>query len=441
MKKIAIIKEKIDCFNKTISVQGDKSLSIRWALIASQALGISRAYNLLESEDVKSTLKALSKLGIKINYKKNYYEIYGNGLNGFSFSNNTVIDAQNSGTLARLILGVLAKSNNTIILKGDSSLARRDFSRVIKPLNYFGVKIKSNKNKLPIKTKGTKFLRPIYYEELKGSAQVKSCIMLAALNSPGITKIKCVPSRDHTERFFKHIKIPFKKTKKNGFEIIEIKGQKQYQSLNYRIPGDISSAAFFIVLTLLSKNSKILIKNLNVNKSRTGIIEILNIMNAKIKLKNKRIYKSEDIADVYVESSSSLKSINCPKTLNSKAIDEFLLIFLACAKAKGVSYFKNIGELRHKECDRLKFAAKFLKMIGIKSVETKDSLKIYGNPNLSLNGEYEIKNFQKDHRVCMLSFIGALTLGGKWKIKDIESINTSFPKFIDIIKKIGAKIN
>ena len=143
MKKIAIIKEKIDCFNKTISVQGDKSISIRWALIASQALGISRAYNLLESEDVKSTLKALSKLGIKINYKKNYHEIYGNGLNGFSFSNNTVIDAQNSGTLARLILGVLAKSNNTIILKGDSSLARRDFSRVIKPLNYFGVKIKS----------------------------------------------------------------------------------------------------------------------------------------------------------------------------------------------------------------------------------------------------------------------------------------------------------
>ena len=441
MKKTALIKKKIDCFNKTISVQGDKSLSIRCALIASQALGVSKVYNLLESEDVKSTLKALSRLGIKIIYKKNYYEIYGNGLNGFSFSNNTVVNAQNSGTLARLILGVLAKSNNSVILKGDNSLARRDFSRVIKPLNYFGVKIKSNNNKLPIKTKGTEFLKPIFYEELKGSAQVKSCIMLAALNSPGITKIKCVPSRDHTERFFNHIKVPIKKTRKKGFDIIEVKGQKQYRSFNYKIPGDISSAAFFIVLTLLSKDSKILIKNLNVNKSRTGIIDILNRMNAKIKLKNRRVYKSEDIADIYVESSRSLKSINCPKIFNSRAIDEFLLIFLACAKAKGISYFKNIGELRHKECDRLKFAAKFLKMIGIKSIETKDSLKIYGNPNLSLNGEYEIKNYEKDHRVCMLSFIGALTLGGKWKIKDIDSINTSFPKFVDIIKKVGAKIN
>ena len=440
MKKIVIINEKINSFNKTIYVQGDKSLSIRWALIASQALGKSKAYNLLASEDVLNTLKVLRKLGIKINKKKNYYEILGNGLNSFSFKNNTIINAQNSGTLARLILGVLAKSENSVILKGDKSLSKRDFSRVIKPLNYFGVKIKSSNNRLPLKTYGTNYLRPIFYKELKGSAQVKSCIMLAALNCPGVTKIECLPSRDHTERFFKYIKVPIKKIKKKKFDVIEVKGQKQYNSFNYRIPGDISSSAFFIVLTILSKNSKILIKNVNINKSRTGIVDILKKMNAKIYFKNKRSNQSEDIADIYVESSNSLKSINCPTSFNSRTIDEFLLVFLVCAKANGISYFKNIGELRHKECDRLKFASKFLKMIGIKSKETKDSLKIYGNPNLDLKKKYEIKNFDKDHRVCMLSFVAALTLGGSWKINDVDSIKTSFPKFVKIIKKIGAKI-
>ncbi len=441
MKKTAIIKDKLITFNKIIKVQGDKSLSIRWALIASQAIGISRAYNLLESEDVKNTLKVLNKLGIKIKNKNNYYEIFGNGLNSFNYKNNTIINAQNSGTLARLILGVLARSENYIILKGDKSLSNRDFSRVIKPLNHFGVKIKSNNNKLPLKMNGNKFLKPIYYEENKGSAQVKSCIMLAALNSPGITKIKCIPSRDHTERMFKYIKIPIIKTKKKKFDIIKITGQKQYKSFNYRIPGDISSSAFFIALTLLSKDSKILIKNVNINKSRTGIIDIFNKMNAKIKFKNKKIYQSEEVADIYVKSSSKLKAINCPTSFNSRSIDEFLLIFLVAAKANGISYFKKIEELRHKESDRLKFTSKFLKMIGIKSIETKNSLKIYGNPNLSLNGKYEVKNFQKDHRVCMLSFVAALTLGGKWKINDIDSINTSFPKFIDTIKKIGAIVN
>jgi len=441
MNRTVIIKEKIFSFNKKITVQGDKSLSIRWALIASQALGVSRAYNLLDSEDVKNTLKILKKLGVKVKNKKNYHEIIGTGLNSFYYKNNTVIDAGNSGTLARLILGILAKSENSFTLKGDKSLSKRDFSRVIKPLNFFGVKLNSKNNKLPIQMRGNKFLKPIYYEEHKGSAQVKSCIMFAALNTPGITRIKCIPSRDHTERFFKYINIPIKKLKKGKFDIIEIKGQKQFKSFNYRIPGDISSGAFFIVLTLLSKNSKILIKNVNINKSRTGIIDILNKMNAKIKFKNKRIYQSEEVADIYVKSCNKLKPINCPKSLNSRSIDEFLLIFLVCAKAKGMSYFKNIEELRHKECDRLKFASKFLKMIGIKSIETKNSLKIYGNPNLSLNGNYEIKNFEKDHRVCMLSFIAALTLGGKWKINDTDSINTSFPKFIDIIKKVGGKIN
>jgi len=440
MKNILLINNKINKFDKKISISGDKSLSIRWALMSAQALGKSRAYNLLDSEDVNNSLIALKKLGVKIIKNKKFCEIFGKGLNGFSFKENTIINAQNSGTFARLILGLLARTEKNVILKGDKSLSNRDFLRVIKPLSLFGVKISSKKYKLPIKIRGTKYLRPINYEELKGSAQIKSCIMLAALNTPGTTKIKCIPSRDHTERLFKHLKLKIKIKQNHKYQIIQIEGGKQYDALNYNIPGDISSASFFIVLTLLSKNSKLIIKNINVNKSRTGIIDILKKMNAKIKVKNKKKYKGEELADIYVESTKNLKSIKCPKEMNSRAIDELPLIFLVCAKAKGTSYFKSIGELRHKESDRLKLSANFLKMIGVKVKSTSDSLKIFGIPELEAKKNYIIKNFMKDHRIFMLSCVTALVLGGKWKIHNKNSINSSFPNFLKILKQLGANL-
>ncbi len=436
------ISNKINKFNCTINnISGDKSLSIRWALMASQAVGKSKAFNILNSEDVNNALMSLKKLGIKIKIKNNYCEIFGKGLNGFSYKKNTTIDAGNSGTFARLIMGVLASSNNSVIIKGDKSLSSRDFGRVIKPLNLFGVKINSKKNKLPLKIKGNSFLRPIYYFEEKGSAQVKSCIMLSALNTFGETTIKCKKSRDHTEKLFKYLKLPIKIYKNKNFEIIKIKGKKQYKGFDYKIPGDISSASFFIALTLLGNNSKILLKNINVNKSRTGILDILKKMNAKVKLKNKKIYNGESVADISISSANKLKSINCPTNYNSRCIDEFLIIFLICAKAKGVSYFRNLKELRNKESDRLKISINFLKMIGIKVVSKSNNLKIYGNPNLKLKKSYLVKNFKKDHRVFMMSCVAALTLGGKWKILDKDSINSSFPKFLKILKNIGAKIN
>jgi 3-phosphoshikimate 1-carboxyvinyltransferase len=441
MKKYVLINGKIKKFKKKITVSADKSLSIRWVLMAAQAVGKSIAYNLLNSEDVNNALIAVKKLGVKVIKKKNLCQINGVGLNGFSLKNNTIIDAGNSGTLARLIFGVLAKSNKTIILKGDKSLSKRDFSRVIKPLKKFGLIFKSNKNNLPLKFKGTNYLTPIKYKELKGSAQVKSCILLAALNTPGKTIIRCFPSRDHTERLFKFLNLPIKIKKNKKYEIIELRGQKQFSGFNYRIPGDISSSAFFIVLTLLSKNSEIKIKNININKSRTGIIEILKKMNAKIKLKNKKIYNGEEVSDIVIKSSKNLKSINCPTEMNSRSIDELIIIFLVCAKANGISYFKNIQELRHKESDRLKLSANFLKMIGVEVEETLSTLKIHGNPNLELNKNYIVKNFMKDHRVFMMACIAALTLGGKWKIHDPDSIKTSFPKFLSILQSVGAKIN
>ncbi len=335
----------------------------------------------------------------------------------------------------------MAGSQKPVILKGDKSLSSRDFERVIKPLNLFGAKIISNKGKLPITLTGSKFLRPINFLEKRGSAQVKSCILLAALNTYGETIIKCKKSRDHTEKLYKYLKLPIKIFKKKNTEIIKIKGKNQYKGFDYKIPGDISSASFFIALTLLSKESKIILKNINVNRSRTGILDILKKMNAKIVLKNKKIYNGEPIADIVVNSVKKLKAIRCPSHLNSRTIDEFLIIFLICAKAQGISYFRNLNELKHKESDRLKVAVNFLKMIGIKVISKTDNLKIYGNPKLNLKNKYNVKNFNKDHRVFMMACIAALTLGGEWKINDKDSINSSFPEFLKIIKKVGGEIN
>ena len=441
MKNYIIIKKKIKKFNNAINVSGDKSISIRCVLLASQGIGSSKIYNLLESEDVINSLKSIKKLGINYKKKSNYYLIKGLGPNGFNTNKKISLNAGNSGTFARLILGLLVNSNNEIKIVGDKSLSIRDFSRVTEPLKKFGANISSNKNNLPVKINGTDFLRPINYEEKLGSAQCKSAVILAAIKTPGITKIKARKSRDHTELLLKNLGFPIKVNRKKNFDFIEINGQNNFKGFEYTVPGDISSSAFFLVLTLLSKESKLKIKNVNVNKSRTGIIKILNMMNANILLKNKKIYKGEAVSDIYIKSKNNLKGIKCPKSLNSSAIDEFLLIFLVAAKSKGISSFKNLTELNKKESPRLDIAVNFLRKIGIKVKRNNDDIKIYGNSKLELNGEFIINNFKKDHRVFMMSCIAALTLGGKWKIYDKDSINSSFPKFLKLIKKLGAKIN
>ena len=404
-------------------------------------MGTSKISNLLESEDVLNTLKAIKKLGINYIKRKNVYIIQGYGLNGYDIRKATTINAGNSGTLARLILGLLVKSKKKIRLIGDKSLSKRDFSRVIKPLKLFGVNIKSNNNVLPIEIFGTDFLRPIIYEEKIGSAQVKSCIIFSAINTPGISIIKSKKSRNHTELMLKFLGYPIKVLNKKDYDIISIEGLKQFKGFNYKIPGDISSASFFIVLTLLSHKSKIVIENVNVNRSRLGIVSILNKMGAKIKLRNRSNYNGEIIADIHVKSVENFNGIICPSKLNSTAIDEFLIIFLVAARAKGISKFKDLGEMNKKESKRLDLAVKFLKLIGIKIERDKDDIKIHGNPNLSLSKSFVMKNFLKDHRIFFLSCITALTLGGKWKINDKDSINSSFPDFLKTLKIIGAKIN
>ena len=435
------IKKKIKPFSKNIEVPGDKSLSIRCVLLASQAIGTSKIYNLLESEDVINSLLSIKKLGIKFKKTDNHYKIYGYGLNGFKTNKKIKINAGNSGTLARLISGLLINSKKKITITGDRSLSKRDFSRITEPLKNFGANINSKNKKLPVEISGSEFLRPINYFEKLGSAQCKSAVMLASIKTPGTTIIKAKKSRDHTEILFKYLRIPIKISKNRQFDYIKIKGPSNFKSFNYKIPGDVSSCSFFLVLTLLSDNSEICINNVNINNSRIGIIKILNKMNAKIIFKNKRNYNGELIGDILVKSRKNLKSIDCPKSLNSAAIDEFLIIFLVAAKAKGVSSFYDLGELNNKESPRLDIALRFLKMIGVKYERNNYNIRIFGNPDLKLKGYYKVNNFNKDHRVFMMSSIAALSLGGKWKIYDKDSIKTSFPNFIKKIKELGAKLS
>ena len=440
MSNFIKIKNKINRFNKSLLIDGDKSLSIRWALLSSQSLKKCKSSNLLYSEDVLNTLSCLKKLGVKVKISKNFCEIIGLGLNGFKYKNNLILDAGNSGTLGRLILGLLVHSKKNLKLIGDKSLSKRDFLRVTKPLEKFGAKFVSNHGKLPINIKGTDFSKPIKYYENKGSAQCKSAVMFAALNTFGETVIKARKSRDHSELLFKHLKLPIKVIKRKKYDIIKVKGKHKIPSLNYKIPADISSAAFFIALTALTKNSKLTIKNVNINPSRMGVFYILKLMGVKISKINTRNYKGEKIANLIIRSTGKIKPINCPTRFNSSAIDEFLLIFLIAAKAKGVSYFKNLSELNQKESPRLKWGSKILNKIGIKNTVTKSSIKIYGNPNIKIDRRIIIKNFLKDHRVFMTSVIAALSFGGEWQIFDKSSINTSFPSFLKKIEQLGANL-
>ena len=437
MSNKIIINNKIKSFSKKINVSGDKSLSIRWVLFSSLAYGKSKAKNLLMSEDVLAAINAIKILGIRVVIKKNECEIYGKGINGFKYKKNLKINAENSGTLSRLILGLLVNTPFPIKLIGDKSLSKRDFKRVTDPLSKFGAKFKLKNNKnLPLTVYGSKNLKPIYYKEKKGSAQCKSAVILAGIRTDGVTTIKAKKSRNHTELLLKYLNLPIKIKNKKNYDLIEIKKVNRIKKINYIIPSDISSSAFFIVLTALTNKAKLVIKNVNINSSRTGIITILKMMGVKIKFQNIKIYKGEKSADIKIESPKFFKPINCPVKYNSSAIDEFLIIFLVAAKAKGVSTFRDIAELNQKESPRLIWGNKILNSIGIKTKLNENSIKIYGNPDIKVEKKIIINNFLKDHRVFMTSVIAGLTFGGKWEIHDKDSIRTSFPNFLKIINML-----
>tara|TARA_Y100000590_G_scaffold422045_1_gene526316 strand:+ start:2904 stop:4247 length:1344 start_codon:yes stop_codon:yes gene_type:complete len=440
-KKFSVyIDSKIKKFNKSITVENDKSISHRALLIASQCIGVSKIKGVLESEDVKNTIICLKKLGVKIIKKKKIYFVYGNGLESFRQPSKNFLYAGNSGTLARMLIALLSTHKNLKVkIKGDSSLNKRDMKRVIEPLSKIGCNFyPKNKTTLPLMVEGTSMPLAQKHFETIGSAQVKSSILLAALNTPGITTlIEEKKSRNHTENLLSAISADIKVKNSKNKNLIELKGKKNLYSFNLVIPGDQSSAAPFIFLTLFVPGSNLIIKNINYNPTRVGFIKILKKMNANIKVRNLKKKSGELIGDIVVKS-SKLKPINCPKELVPFAIDEFPLLFCVASIIKGVSKFSGIGELRHKESDRIKSIEKGLNKIGIRTVSSNNTFKIFGKSNIKIKKTLKIFS-QKDHRIAMAFFCLGQILAGKVLIHNFETVNTSFSSFLGIMKKIGAK--
>ena len=429
-------------FNKSITVDSDKSLSIRSILIGSICEGISVAENLLESDDVNSTINFVKKLGVGIKkIKRGKYLIYGQGLGGLHAKKNTTLDLGNSGTLCRLGSGLLSTCPNlNLKLSGDESLKKRNLKTLIDILKKFGAFVSArNKNYLPIKLISSNMPSGINYTENRGSAQIVSAIALASLNSFGKTKIiQTKDSRNHTQIFLKRIgaKIKIKKEKKNN--IIEVNGKTRLNSFKTIIPGDPSSAAFFIALTILNKKSKLKLKNIGLNPTRIGFYNLLKKHGAKIKIKNIKKKNNEIIGDIIVKS-GKIKPINCNPSYYSKTVDEYPILFVISALNKGVGKFTGIKDLANKESNRILEMQKLLKKINIKCQTFKDGFRINGVKKVNIPKKIIVIDPKLDHRICQSAAVLALATGVKIKIKNFQTVNTSAPSFLKKIKYLGGK--
>jgi len=421
-----------------VIIPGDKSISHRSVIIPAISKGTSRISNILESEDVKRTINALIKLGVKIEKKDKKLFIYGNGLRSLIKSNKNLY-LGNSGTSARLLIAVLSCQYFDTKITGDSSLSKRPMDRIINPLKMMGGNFLSNNNFLPIVIKGNRKLKPIRYNLNIPSAQIKSGIILASLHIKGKTQIiEKLLTRNHTEIMLKTFGANIKINKYPNKKIITLCGQKELKASNINIPGDFSSAAFFIVAALITKGSSITLKNINLNPTRTGLLKALKLMKGKIKIKNKKIINGEVVGDILVKY-SKLEGCNLNKKIAPTMIDEFPILAIAAANASNPSKFYNLKELKVKESNRLLAISKNLKKCGVKNIIKNDDLIIFPQ-NKKSNKVIKI-NSKKDHRIAMSFAIMGMVSKKGIIINNAEFINTSFPKFIKTINNIGGKIS
>ena len=410
-----------------LDLPGDKSISHRSVMFAAMAKGTSRIFNLSNGEDVRSTQNCFRELGVAINAKENFVEVTGNGFKGFRKPNKP-LDAGNSGTTTRLISGILAAQNFETIIIGDESLSKRPMKRIISPLSEMGAKISAaDKFTLPMTIHPAEKLSSINYELPMASAQVKSAVLLAGLHCDDpTTVIEKIPSRDHTERML-------------GLKVEQtVKGRTIYSSKKdypeqkeYVVPSDISTAAFFIVLTLLSKNSSLIIKNVSLNETRTGIISVLKKMGAKIEIQNEKIIAGEPLGDLIVFS-SDLKNIKIEEEIIPNIIDEIPILTIAGIFAEGNFSVRNTSELRGKETDRIKAACNNLKLLGLTVEEYEDGYSFEGKIK---NQIPEFESFG-DHRIAMAFGILSLLLHDGGKVNNFECVSISNPNFINQINKI-----
>ena len=413
-----------------ILIPGDKSITHRAIMLGSLSNGRLDIKNSLLSEDCKRTINAFTMLGVDITINDKTISICGNGLNSLKPPSN-IIDAGNSGTLARLISGILSVQKFDSSISGDYSLTQRPMKRIIDPLTAAGANISSNNNLMPISFTQSTRLKVINYTSQIPSAQIKSCLILASLFLEGKSTIKeAIKTRDHTERMLQFFNYPISIDDKTVF----VEGNGIIAAKDIRIPSDISSAAFLIVGAIIKPDSNITLKSIGINPLRTGIIDVLIEMGADIKMINHANMGNEPIADIIVRS-SILKPVNLSGDIISRLIDELPILFIACACCEGVSLIKDIEELRHKESDRISSMEEGLISLGIKVESTNNSIKISGG---SFKGG--IVNSKSDHRVAMSFLIAGLVSQKPITIIDTDNINTSFPSFVDILRNQNNEI-
>ena len=415
---------------------GDKSISHRILILAGQVVGKSKITNLLQGEDVINTLKAMRLLGVQIVKKDNNYDVFGVPPGGL-FQPKKIIDFGNSGTGIRLISGLISSNNIEVKLIGDRSLSKRPMKRVTEHLSKIGA-IVELRNKLfpPIKLKGTGNAVPLTFEILIPSAQIKSAIMLSALNTNGTIKIKeFKTTRDHTENMLKSMGYNIKVKENSVYRFIEMKNNKDLKAINYNVPGDPSSAAFFISAACLKPGSKLIVRNILFNKTRVGFIKTLRKMGGSIKVTGKRKIHNELIADLKIEQKKNLNSTILESVDVPLQVDEIPILSIAASFANGLSIFKGLKELTVKESNRLLLIKENLKKIGVKSVIKNFDLYIYGNHDLK-KGAGIIKH-DNDHRILMSFYISNMICKKNNIIKDKSCVKTSYPTFFKNISQFS----
>ena len=419
-----------------IKIPGDKSVSHRALICGALASSPTKISNLQRSEDVLNTFKVIKNLGIDAEQKDSSIRLYGKGLRGLSKPSNELYFG-NSGTGIRLMTGALSGQNFDSILQGDSSLTKRPMKRISEPLEEMGACINlSSEFTPPIEIIGNKNLFAISYDMPIPSAQVKSAILFAALFSEGKTKVReSLVSRNHTELMFQQFGINLKMVDSE----ITLSGQEEFEGKDINVPGDFSSAAFLIVGALITPDSSVLIKDVGLNSTRIALLEVLNSMEADIKIENLRKFGSEEVGDLIV-SSSQLKSCKVKASLIPNLIDELPILFIASIFATGDSEFFGVEELRHKESDRLLAMQSGLKNIEIETIYNSGKLTIEGKGSDYLIDSGTVDSFE-DHRIAMAFIIAGLRSKKNLVVKNTDCIKTSFPEFSYLLDSLGAKIN
>jgi len=423
----------------TIRVPGDKSISHRALMFAGLATGESRITGLLEGEDVLATAGAMRQLGAHIERETSGdWVVHGAGL-GSLLEPQQALDMGNSGTSTRLLMGLIASHGITATFIGDASLSSRPMNRVIEPLSQMGAHFEASRGgTLPLMMRGALPAIPIRYRLPVASAQVKSAVLLAGLNTPGITTvIEPVPTRDHTERMLQGFGMTLEIGEEDGARVISLAGEVDLAPCNVTVPGDPSSAAFFITAALLVPGSDLLIENVGLNQTRAGIIEVLRAMGGFIEAINPRDVGGEPVADLRVRH-SSLAGIDVDPAIAPSMIDEFPALFVAAALARGTTRTSGLHELRVKESDRLSAMAAALSLTGARVEEEADGLTIHGTGGEPLRGTSEGAqvNTHLDHRIAMSMAVAGLASSTGVVLDDTAPIATSFPTFMDLLASI-----